>query len=142
MPYLLACFIGRQPNHTFTVKPRFSLGANRKPPRRTRRWRQLRCAPCLTLDVRQKIPMTSNIHHCPLCGNLLIAVESALNRTWGNALLTAFGSSQLQIRMKNKRWMPFMSPSRSAAGLYCSKCGSLTIAPSIPAHRRELGLDT
>jgi hypothetical protein len=52
-----------------------------------------------------------------------------------------FGSSQLQIRMKSKRWMPFMNPNRSASGLYCTKCGTLTIAPSIPAHRRELKLD-
>lgn len=76
-----------------------------------------------------------------MCGDVLIEVEAALNRTWSNALLTSFGSSQLQIRMKKKRWMAFMNPSRSAAGLYCTQCGALTIAPSIPAHRWELGLD-
>jgi hypothetical protein len=72
-----------------------------------------------------------------LCGDLLIEVEAALNRSWG----TSFGGSELQIRMKDMRWMPFMTPSRSAGGLYCSQCGALTIAPSIPEHRKDLGLD-
>lgn len=85
--------------------------------------------------------MSQNTRHCPLCGDALVEVETALNRTWGNSLLTGFGSSQLQMRMKKKRWTPFMNPNRSAAGLYCTKCGALTIAPSIPNHRRELGLD-
>lgn len=78
---------------------------------------------------------------CPLCDDLLIEVEAALNRTWANFLLTGFGRSQLQIRLPQKPWMPFMRPDRGAQGLYCVKCGSLTIAPSIPAHRKELGLD-
>lgn len=78
---------------------------------------------------------------CPICGDILVGVEAALNRTWFNSMLTGFGSSQLQIRVKGKGWMEFMNPSRSAAGFYCTKCGSLTIAPSIPAQRKELGLD-
>ena len=104
--------------------------------------------------------MSATTHHCPLCGDLLIEVEAALNRTWSNVILTGWGSSQLQIRLSPKRseqtpdndpedkwdhdkqWMPFMDPDRSAAGLYCTKCGALTIAPSIPAHRKELGLDS
>jgi hypothetical protein len=85
--------------------------------------------------------MSASIPRYPLCGDLLVEVEAALNRTWSNALFTSFGSSQLQIRMKKQHWMAFMNPSRSAAGLYCTKCGSLTIAPSISAHRKELGLD-
>lgn len=78
---------------------------------------------------------------CPVCSDLLIEVEAALNRTWSNVLVTSFGSSQLQIRLEDKDWMPFMDPGRSAKGLYCTKCGSLTIAPSIEGHRRELGLE-
>ena len=85
--------------------------------------------------------MTEATNRCALCGDLLIEVEAALNRAWWNVLLTSFGSSELQIRIKNKRWMPFMTPSRSAKGFFCTKCGALTIAPSIPAHRKELGLE-
>ena len=77
---------------------------------------------------------------CPLCDDLLVEVEAGLNRTWWNTILTSFGSSELQIRIKNRSWMAYMMPSRSAKGLYCTKCGALTIAPSIPAHRKELGL--
>jgi len=79
---------------------------------------------------------------CPICSDLLVPVEGALNRTWSNAILTSFGSSQLQIRMANRSWMPFMNPGRSAQGLYCTKCGSLTLAPTIKKHRNELGLDS
>lgn len=75
---------------------------------------------------------------CPICGDLLVEVEAALNRTWASSILTSF---HLQIRLKGKRWMSFMSPSRNAAGLYCTKCGSLLLAPTLPAHRRELGLE-
>lgn len=78
---------------------------------------------------------------CPLCGDLLVEVEAALNRAFWNVLLTSFGSSELQIRLENKPWMTFMTPSRNTKGLYCTKCGALTIAPSIPAHRKELGLE-
>ncbi|MCW1921086.1 hypothetical protein OKA05_00885 [Luteolibacter arcticus] len=82
--------------------------------------------------------MTPPTHNCAICGDLLIAVEAALNQTWFS---TGFGSSQLQIRMKGKGWMQFMKPGRSAAGFYCTKCGALTIAPSIRSHRKELGLE-
>ena len=84
--------------------------------------------------------MNEDCFKCPVCDDILVPVEAALNRTWSNALLTSFGSSQLQIRMKDKSWMPFMNPSRAARGLYCTKCGSLTLAPSILSHRSELGL--
>jgi hypothetical protein len=85
--------------------------------------------------------MSDSSHKCPLCDDVLVEVEAGLNRATWNVLLTSFGSSELQIRLKNKGWMPFMTPSRSARGLYCTKCGALMIAPSIPAHRKELGLD-
>jgi hypothetical protein len=85
--------------------------------------------------------MPNTQFYCPVCKDLLVEVETALNRTWLNALITGFGSSVLQIRLTNKSWMAFMDPERSAKGLYCTKCGSLTIAPSIPNHRKELGLD-
>lgn len=79
--------------------------------------------------------------NCTVCDGLLVEVECALNRSWSNMLLTAFGSSELQIRLKGSRWMPFMNPGRNAQGLYCANCGSLTMAPSIPSQRRELGLN-
>ena len=79
--------------------------------------------------------------YCSVCNDLLVEVETALNRTWSNALITGFGSSELQIRLAKKSWMAFMEPDRGAKGLYCTKCGSLTIAPSIPSHRKKLGLD-
>jgi phage FluMu protein Com len=78
---------------------------------------------------------------CSFCGDLLVEVEAALNRDWLNVLFTSFGSSELQIRTKSGSWMPFMKPSRSAQGLYCTKCGALTIAPSISGHRKALGLE-
>lgn len=78
---------------------------------------------------------------CPLCDDLLVEVEAGLNRALTNVLLTSFGSSELQIRLEDRPWMAFMTPDRNTRGLYCTRCGSLTIAPSIPAHRRELGLD-
>lgn len=85
--------------------------------------------------------MAKNSHKCLVCGSLLVEVEAALNRTFANALLSPLGSSQLQIRRSKSSWMPFMNPARSAEGLYCPKCGSLTLAPSIPNHRKDLGLD-
>ncbi len=85
--------------------------------------------------------MTSEPPRCPLCGDLLVEVEAGLNRVFWNVLLTCFGSSELQIRLKGRSWMAFMRPSRAARGLYCTSCGALTLAPSIPAHRKELGLD-
>ena len=85
--------------------------------------------------------MSHTTHSCPLCKDVLVEVEAALNRSTWNVLLTSFGSSELQIRLKNKGWMAFMTPSRSAKGLYCTTCGALTIAPSISAHRKELGLE-
>ncbi len=78
---------------------------------------------------------------CPICDDLLIEVEAALNRTWGNVLATSFGSSVLEIRSREGEWMPFMFPGRSAKALYCTKCGSLTVAPSIKEHREKLGLE-
>jgi len=81
-------------------------------------------------------------HYCPLCGDLLVEVEASVNRTLTNMILTGFGSSELQIRLKNDGdWMPYMRPERSAEGLLCTKCGALTVAPTIPSHREELGLD-
>lgn len=85
--------------------------------------------------------MSETPTQCPVCGDLLVEVEAALNRTWGNVLATSFGSSQLQIRLEGRDWMPFMMADRSAKGLYCTKCGSLTIAPSIEEHRAALGLE-
>lgn len=85
--------------------------------------------------------MSETLVKCPVCGDFLVGVEAALNRTWGNVLATSFGSSQLQIRLEGKDWMPFMIADRSAKGLYCTKCGSLTIAPSIEEHRTALGLE-
>lgn len=85
--------------------------------------------------------MKNHPARCPLCDDLLVEVEAALNRALWNALMTSFGSSELQIRMEKGSWMAFMRPSRSARGLYCTKCGSLTVAPSIPEHRKKLGLE-
>lgn len=85
--------------------------------------------------------MSEEIHHCPICQGLLVEVQSALNRSLLNAFLTGWGSSELQIRLHGGSWMTFMTPSRSAAGLYCAECGSLTLAPTIPSQRRELGLE-
>lgn len=85
--------------------------------------------------------MSESPIHCPVCGDLLVEVEAALNRTWGNVLATGYGSSQLQIRLEGGDWMPFMIPDRSAKGLYCTSCGSLTVAPSIEEHRTALGLE-
>lgn len=77
---------------------------------------------------------------CPICGDLLLEVEAALNRTWNNVILTSFGSSVLEIRRQDGDWMPFMFPGRSAKAFYCTQCGSLTMAPSIEEHREKLGL--
>lgn len=85
--------------------------------------------------------MTAPAARCPLCDEPLEEVEAGLNRSWTNVLLTSFGSSELQIRTGGGRWWPFMRPNRNARGLYCAGCGALTLAPSIPAHRKELGLD-
>lgn len=57
-------------------------------------------------------------------------VEAGLNRSWGNVILTSYGSSQLQIRQESGPWHTYMTPSRSAEGLYCTDCGALTIAPT------------
>ncbi|QIF01342.1 hypothetical protein [Roseimicrobium sp. ORNL1] len=85
--------------------------------------------------------MSEEARHCSICGDLLVEVEAALNRTWGNVIATGFGSSVLEIRNGKADWMPFMTPDRSARGLYCTKCGSLTIAPTLGEHRRALGLE-
>jgi hypothetical protein len=85
--------------------------------------------------------MKNSPARCLICDDLMVEVEAALNRALWNALMTSFGSSELQIRLKGGAWMAYMRPNRSASGLYCTKCGVLTIAPSIPAHRKELGLE-
>ena len=69
---------------------------------------------------------------CPICGGALKKVEAALNRTWSNALLTSWGSSQLQIRGERGPWHTFMKPSRTAEGWFCADCGALTVAPTCP----------
>lgn len=87
-------------------------------------------------------PLTDKVvSSCPICGDLLIEVEAGLNRPWNNVVLTSFGSSVLEIRRGDGHWMPFMFPGRSAKGLYCTKCGALTVAPSIDEHREKLGLE-
>lgn len=68
---------------------------------------------------------------CTICGGTLKKVEAALNRTWGNVFLTSWGSSQLQIRLPKGPWHSFMKPSRNAEGLFCERCGALTLAPTI-----------
>ena len=78
--------------------------------------------------------------HCPNCNDLLVPVEASLNRSILNAVFFGFGSSQLQIRLEKGRWKRFMTPSQNAEGLYCTSCGALTLAPSLPEHRNELGL--
>ena len=78
---------------------------------------------------------------CPICHEYLVAVEASLNRTAGNVFFFGFGSSQLQIRIPNKKWRRFMMPSRNAQGLYCPNCGALTLAPTLPEHRAQLGID-
>lgn len=111
------------------------------PTARTSDLSRVRVPSWLVATVQQKNHPTMRDPKCPLCDDMLVEVEAALNRATWNVLLTSFGSSELQIRLEKKAWMPFMTPNRSARGLYCTKCGALTIAPSIPAHRRELGLD-
>lgn len=93
-----------------------------------------------TCDRRFDI-LRDTSHHCSLCDDVIVEVEVGLNRALWNALLTSFGSSELQIRLKNRSWITFMKPWRGAKGLYCTRCGALTVAPSIAAHRKELGLD-
>jgi ribosomal protein S27E len=79
---------------------------------------------------------------CPVCGDLMVPSEAALNRSLGNALLCGFGSSELQIRPRESgHWVTVMTPSRNAEALYCTACGALLLAPSVPRHREELGLD-
>lgn len=85
--------------------------------------------------------MKTDRHQCPICGETLCEAEAALNRTWSNVVFTGFGSSQLQIRPPKGEWKPFMKPGISTKALYCPDCGALTLAPSLPAHRRELGLE-
>ncbi|GAA5495920.1 hypothetical protein Rhal01_02101 [Rubritalea halochordaticola] len=85
--------------------------------------------------------MKTDSHYCSICQSLLVETEAALNRGLINALFFGFGSSELQIRSSKRRWMTFMTPSRNAKALYCVECGSLTLAPSISKHRRELGLE-
>lgn len=79
--------------------------------------------------------------YCPICGDLTVQVVAELNRKWWNALLTAFGSSCLEVKTPEGGWLTFMKPSRGTSGLYCTKCGALTLAPSIGRHREQLGLD-
>ena len=86
--------------------------------------------------------MNEEVRPCPICGDLLVNVEAALNRTWGNVIATGFGSSVLEIRNGTADWMPYMTPDRSAQGLYFAKCGSPTLAPSLSEHRRLLGLES
>jgi len=102
--------------------------------------------------------MSANNHHCPFCGDALVQVEAAVNgkSEWPATHL----SPKLLIRSardpsqpiaandpeeewtRGKQWVPYMDLNRTAAGLYCNQCGSLTITSSIPADRKELELDT
>jgi hypothetical protein len=82
-----------------------------------------------------------NATKCPICGDTIVPVEAALNRAWWNVISAGFGSSELQIRLPGHPWMAFMRPERAARANYCTSCGSLTIAPSLPEHRRALGID-
>ncbi|MES2593902.1 MAG: hypothetical protein V4662_01120 [Verrucomicrobiota bacterium] len=79
--------------------------------------------------------------HCPICQELLVEVEAGLNREIANAILTGFGSSELQIRLPDGGWKTYMTPERDANGLLCTSCGSLTLAPTIAGHRKSLGLN-
>jgi hypothetical protein len=86
--------------------------------------------------------MSDTAFTCPCCGDLMVPAEAALNRSVGNLLLFGFGSSRLEVRPRaGGRWMPFMISSRSAEASFCSTCGALLVAPSLPAQRRELGLE-
>jgi hypothetical protein len=72
----------------------------------------------------------------------LVEVEASLNRDLANVLLTGFGNSELQIRLPGGGpWKAFMTPERNASALYCVTCGSLTLAPTLPDHRKSLGLE-
>lgn len=79
--------------------------------------------------------------HCPICQELLVEVEAALNRGFADVLIHRSGSSELQIRLPDGEWKTFMTPDRNAHSLFCVSCGSLTLAPTVPEHRQSLGLD-
>lgn len=101
--------------------------------------------------------MSKNIHHCPFCGDELVEVEVSVNgkSNWpvtyldpGLLIRPARDPSQLvpsndpeEEWSRDKQWVSILELKRIAAGLYCNRCGALTIAPSIPAHRKELGLE-
>lgn len=89
------------------------------------------------LVAERSLTVKKSPSYCALCGDLLVEVEAALNRSSG----TITGNSSLEIRLAGKSWVPFMNEDRSAQGLYCTRCGALTIAPSLSRHRKELGLD-
>lgn len=78
----------------------------------------------------------------PICGDGTVPVEAALNRPFWKLLGSWRGSARLQIRLPGGDWKSHMTIERSAQGLYCPTCGSLTIAPSLPDHREALGLDS
>jgi hypothetical protein len=46
--------------------------------------------------------MSSEARHCPICNDLLVEVEAALNRTWGNVIATGFGSSVLDQKWQGR----------------------------------------
>lgn len=75
--------------------------------------------------------MTDQNPQCPICSGAMKKVEAGLNRSWGNVILTSYGSSQLQIRQESGPWHTFMKPSRTAQGLYGEDCGALTVAPTV-----------
>lgn len=84
--------------------------------------------------------MTPEAHPCPICGDVLLPVAAGLNRTDFNVFLTGFGSSVLQIQHQGK-WTTYLTPSFVTSGLFCTRCGSPTLAPALPEMRAELGLD-
>jgi len=83
----------------------------------------------------------TDFNRCPICQEILVEVEAALNRDIANAIMSLLGSSELQIRLPGQSWKTFMMPERNANGLYCASCGSLTIAPTLHDHRKSLGLE-
>lgn len=80
-------------------------------------------------------------HRCPICQEILVEVEAALNRSVADALIKGLGSSELQIRRPGAGWSTYMTPHRDSQGLFCVSCGALTLAPSDPELRRTLGLE-
>jgi len=90
-------------------------------------------------NVRHKLSLNKNTHNCPNCGNEMVLVKASLNRSWTNALLFGFGSSELKIKSATgKHNLTHMLPSRDTQGSYCTACGALLLAPSVKSHLRTL----